>query len=217
MTDDSFDPPAPERRASPRSNMFLAAMLEVGSEQAAVKIRNMSSHGAMIATPLQPPVGTQVLLTRGPLKVQGEVVWCSGERCGLKLASAVSVSEWMALPGNIAQQRVDEIVAWVKSGGAPPAEPFQQDNRATGRSPDQLVDDLGAIFRLMQDLEDDLLSSPDTLLRHETKLQNLDIAMQMLSALAREVKPESADPTRSMARLEDLRAVCNQALRPKPE
>ena len=113
--------------------------------------------------------------------------------------------------------QVADLVAWVKSGGAPPPEPFQQDNRASGRSPDQLVDDLGAIFRLMQDLEDDLLSSPETLMRHETKLQNLDIAMQMLSALAREVKPESADPTRSMARLEDLRAVCDQALRPKSE
>ena len=38
-------------------------------------------------------------------------------------------------------------------------------------------------MRLIEDLEEDLSSSADTLARHGVKLQNLDIAMQMVRAI----------------------------------
>lgn len=60
----------------------------------------------------------------------------------------------------------------------------------------------------MQDLEADLASSEETLARHALKLQNLDIAMQMVRAISLEITGEQA----TMARLEDLKAVCAEAL-----
>ena len=167
----------------------------------------------MIETPLMLAVGAEVHLIRGELRAQGEVVWFSGKRCGLKFVSEISVSDWLAPPSNVAQQRVDQVVALVKAGHAPGVGGLPSPDPASRRSQDQLVEDLGAVRRLMQDLEDDLASSPDTLGRHGRKLQNLDIAMQMLSAIAKELKPEAGNQHPSMAKLEDLRVVCEQALK----
>lgn len=101
------------------------------------------------------------------------------------------------------------MVALVKAGGVPevPSLAVHQP-----RSHEQLADDLGAVIRLMQDLEDDLTSSDETLARHGLKLQNLDIAMQMLRAASAELVPGSSGEQVSLAKLEDLRVACAKAL-----
>lgn len=164
----------------------------------------------MIELPVMPSAGTTVELMRGALVAKGSVVWSSTSRCGMRFSSEVSVDEWLAAPTKVQQRRVDEIVALVKAGGADlvpidggPTEP---------RTKDQLVDDLGVIVRLMQDLEDDLAASDETLERHGTKLQHLDIAMQMLRAVASELTPNGSKEPFATARLEDLRVACAQAL-----
>jgi hypothetical protein len=194
--------------------MFLAAVMRAGREQAPVKVRNMSASGAMIETPLCPSPGTEAVLMRGPLVVQGTVVWSSGNRCGLRFSSEVSVKEWLAAPTAVHQQRIDEMVALVKAGkmaGSSDLVGGEGEARAT-RSREQLVDDLGAVISLMEDLEDDLASSGETLVRHGLKLQNLDIAMQMLRAVSAELAPESRSESASLAALQDLRVACAKAL-----
>jgi hypothetical protein len=101
------------------------------------------------------------------------------------------------------------MVALVKAGGIPetPSLAVHQP-----RSQEQLVDDLGAVIRLMQDLEDDLATCDETVARHGLKLQNLDIAMQMLRAVSAELTPGSSDERVSLARLADLRVACAKAL-----
>jgi hypothetical protein len=84
------------------------------------------------------------------------------------------------------------MVALVKAGGVPDA-PSLAVHQA--RSNEQLVDDLRAVIRLMQDL----------------KLQSLDIAMQMLRAVSAELTPGSGEQV-SLAKLEDLRVTCAKAL-----
>lgn len=64
----------------------------------------------------------------------------------------------------------------------------------------------------MQGREDDRASSDETLERHRMKLQNLDIAMQMVRAVAREWTSGNVERQVSTARLDDLRAACSQAL-----
>ena len=63
----------------------------------------------------------------------------------------------------------------------------------------------------MQDLEDDLASSDETLGRHGTKLQNLDIAMQMVRAVSGELTSGDGRQPLDIARLKDLRVTCSQA------
>ena len=148
---------------------------------------------------------------RGSLIAKGVVVWTSPKRCGLRLASAVSVQEWLAAPAKVEQQRVDNIIALVRSGAVLPSADLDAANSADPRTEAQLVDDLGAVVRLMASLEDELASSEETLARHGMKLQHLDIAMQMLRAVAKELAPAGSGGATG-ARLEDLRVSCAQAL-----
>jgi hypothetical protein len=170
----------------------------------------MSSDGAMVESPLMLTAGTTVELLRGSLVGRGMVIWSSSNRCGLRFTSEVSVKDWLAAPNKVQQQRVDEIVALVKAG----ATDLERGDGAVSaaRSLEQLVDDLGAVVRLIQDLEDDLVSCEGTLERHGMKLQHLDIAMQMVRAIAGELASgESNGPVRD-AKLADLRLACAQAL-----
>lgn len=173
----------------------------------------MSANGAMVDTPLAPTRGTSVDLMRGPLIARGTVIWSSGNRVGLRFPSEVSVKEWLAPPTSVHQQRVDEIVALVKAGGLPQADRASAGHAASreARTHEQLVDDLAATMRLLSNLEDDLASCDETLARHEMKIQNLDIAMQMLRAVAAELMPGSNERV-SLAKLENLRVTCAKAL-----
>ena len=212
MVIDQRDPAIlpPDARGPTRSSMFLAAVLRAGTEQAPVRVRNMSRTGAMIETPITLALGAKVDLMRGALVARGVIVWSSSNRCGVRFSSEVSVKDWLAAPSKVQQQRVDDMVALVKAGGS---DPRSEEAEFLGpRSQEQLVDDLGAVVRLLQSLEDDLAGSNETLARHAVKLQNLDIAMQMLRAVAGELRPDDSDGRVLIASLEDLRVSCSQAL-----
>ena len=207
-----------DAREAPRSNMFLAAMLHWRAERSPVKVRNMSHHGAMIEGGLIPPCGSEVSLVRGSLVLTARVIWIAPNRCGLQSRSTIDVGEWMNPPGNCAQQRVDEIVHIAKAGAVPiPVSRF-----APGRLLDhprptlstQIIGDLSVVAHLIDDLGEDLVSEPSTLAMHATKLQNLDLATQMLAALCEELSAAGGPEDRQLARLEEIRKSCAEALRP---
>jgi hypothetical protein len=81
----------------------------------------------------------------------------------------------------------------------------------------QLVDELGAVFQLLVDLEDEFTSSRETVARHGYKLQHLDLAMQMLSELAADLVIGSSGRPSGNPRLENLRIACDKALQPAAE
>jgi len=208
VSDEFRSMPDVDGRSQPRSSMFVAAVMRVGADQVPVKIRNMSPEGAMVETPLVPAVGSNVELTRGALVARGTVIWSLPTRFGIQFSGAVTVKNWLAAPTKVQQQRVDEIIALVKSGAI--GLDGTQAAAHEARSHDQLVDDLGAVVRLMEHLEDDLTSCDETLARHAGTLQNLDIAMQMLRAVAGELVP--GESMSQLAKLADLRVACSQAL-----
>lgn len=211
--DKPFPSPGREARLQPRSSMFVAAVLQAGGEHAPVKVRNMSANGAMIDSPMVPPPGTNAHLIRGALRAHGTVVWSRNNKCGLHFSSELSVREWLAPPSNVEQQRIDDIVALVKSGASvPPTLGVTPEPAFLPRSDTPLVDDLETVIKLMDDLESELISSEETVARHGMKLQNLDIAMQMVRAIAREIAPAGSGDTSSLAKLKDLRVACAQAL-----
>lgn len=188
--------------------MFLAAVIHANHEQATAKVRNMSPRGAMVESDLLPRPGTQIHLVRGALCVRAVVIWRSDRQCGVHFTSEASVKAWLAPPANVEQDRIDRIMAEIRSGAALGAV------GAAAPSPvskEEIIDDLGMIYRLMDDLSDALSDTPELVMEHATKLQNLDMAMQMLAALAQEVAGQGSSGVG--ARLQDLRTACAQALR----
>lgn len=161
------------------------ATLYAGSGSSPVKVRDLSSTGALIEGGVIPAPGTNVRLCRGSLNIMGEVVWCRGERAGLRFESSLSVAEW--LPGGRAlapQQRVDEIVQQVKASGAIGS--HSAGHFATLQSSTVSAAELTQLRVALESLAEDLAADRDIVKRHVPKLQTLDITAQALRKLAAE-------------------------------
>jgi len=61
----------------------MAASIEVGGITEAVKLRNLSSEGALIEAAQPPPVGSPVIFRKKELTVAGHVAWATAGRAGI--------------------------------------------------------------------------------------------------------------------------------------
>lgn len=205
---------AADARGASRASLYLAAALYCDGFSSPVKIRNISSTGALIEGLLIPAMGSLVQLVRGDLIVHGLVAWSVEGRCGLKFSGSVDVQRWRAAPSNGEQQRVDEIVRLVKAGAVPlPVPPLSE----VGHS-DEILDpglelsgDLRRASGLLDTLGGILASDPDIVTRHGTALQNLDIAMQVIAAVEAIIGGHS-DFEIDATKLQGLRRSADQAL-----
>ena len=74
---------SPQNRKSRRSNVLLAASIEVAGAVVAVKLRNMSTEGALVEGKSLPIEGTEVLFHRNDLSVDSRVAWVDGKHAGV--------------------------------------------------------------------------------------------------------------------------------------
>ena len=111
---------AEENRSSGRSNVFLTATLDCGGRTMPVRIRNLSARGALVDGKALPPAGTRVRLLRGRLSALGEIAWETEVQGGLKFDGDVDVASWVQRLGHSGQERVDGVIAALRSGEAPP-------------------------------------------------------------------------------------------------
>ena len=177
----------------PRKSLMLAATLDAGGASLPVRIRNMSTRGAMIDGAYLPSPGTMVRLARLSLATSAIVIWRLEGRCGLKLADPVVPDEWVAgvrrggVPRtNFGQARVDGIQAALRQGTAMPAPP-------PGESPAERIDrdrldaliaeEIRQVARALESALDELSENPDILVKHDRALQSLDIACAILDSL----------------------------------
>lgn len=72
-----------QNRRSRRSHVLMAAQLLTGDDKFAVKLRNLSEHGALIEAACLPEVGTLVRFRKGDLNLTGEVAWVDGSKAGI--------------------------------------------------------------------------------------------------------------------------------------
>lgn len=170
-----------EHREEPRASLYLAASLYSDGQSVPVKIRNLSTMGALVELSTPFAGAGVVQLVRGPLIVFALVIWTEGNRCGLKFSGAIDVQRWRLAPSNSEQRRVDDIVHMVKNGAILPAA-----RSAESISPKEdrpLSADLKLAAELLRKLGEGLASDNSVVAAHGAELQNLDIAMQMIGAV----------------------------------
>ena len=72
-----------QNRRSRRSQVLLTAELEHAGACLSVKLRNLSSEGALIESDRLPIEGTPVEFRRNELSASGRVVWVNGRHAGV--------------------------------------------------------------------------------------------------------------------------------------
>ena len=204
-----------EARAAHRASIYLAAALYCDGSSAPVKIRNISQTGALVEGHALPLDGSLVQLVRGALIVHALVAWASEGRCGLKFSGCIDVQQWRAAPSNGDQQRVDDIVRLVKAGAVPLPVPRLARADASGSPDDEAAmirGDLRRAAELIGNLGELLAGDTDVVMRHGASLQNLDIAMQMITAVEAIIAGHN-DPDSDATKLSGLRRSADQALK----
>lgn len=72
-----------QNRQSRRSNVLLAASIEVSGTTIPVKLRNLSTEGALIEASGLPVEGSEVLFKRNELSVSSRVAWVHENHAGV--------------------------------------------------------------------------------------------------------------------------------------
>lgn len=200
-----------QKRAAPRSSLFLTAMIDAPTGRSNVRIRNLSETGALLEGPAFPPVRSIFRLIRQELEIEAEVVWIEASQCGVKFRGQVAIAEWISgrRGATEGQARVDAIQAAVRSGTSIGG--FKSsENRAAQMTPlnlDELIaQEIAYVQRLLENASDDLIGNPIVVNRHAQALQAFDIANQILGHLARIIQAPDRAAAIGTIGMEELRA-----------
>jgi hypothetical protein len=82
-----------QNRKTSRSQVLLSATLEHGGSKQSVKLRNLSSEGALVESPNLPIEGTTVVFCRNDLCTRGRVVWVNGGYAGIAFDAQLDPAE----------------------------------------------------------------------------------------------------------------------------
>ena len=72
-----------QNRRARRSNVLLAASIEAFGKLIPVKLRNLSTDGALIEGKNLPLEGARVVFCRNELSVESHIAWVHGEQAGV--------------------------------------------------------------------------------------------------------------------------------------
>lgn len=177
-----------ELRRDPRKALLVAAELIAAGVSAAVKIRNLSTKGALVEADNLPSAGTALRLVRGPLSADGTMSWSTGGRGGIAFTAPIAVEDWVRgkLPPH--QARVDALIEEIRKSGREPQSLAASALKPTLEQSDVAVgEDLRALAGLIAALEDALIDDPHVIARHGDALQKIDEAQQRIAALVRRI------------------------------
>lgn len=81
------------KRQAKRARVLLAARLETSAGMIDARLRDLSRKGALVECSIAPPVGSEVVFTRGTTCVPARVAWTAGNRVGLEFAYMIDENE----------------------------------------------------------------------------------------------------------------------------
>ena len=70
-------------RRSRRSHVLMAASIETAGAAMPVKLRNLSTEGALVEGDALPAVDSDVVFRKNELQLMGRVAWVTGRRAGI--------------------------------------------------------------------------------------------------------------------------------------
>lgn len=203
------NPPADRQERAPRTNLLLVASIDSDTIKGAVRIRNLSSGGALLEGGAFPRVGERLTLHRADLKVGATIAWRDGPRCGIRFDHDISVTEWSATgrSASTGQARVDGIQAAIRRGIPPPlsSEPATNEQRPAANLDHRLAEELAYVRRLLEAVGDALADDPAMVQRHGAALQGFDLADQILGHLGTVLTADSRDAAIDAIGMDDLR------------
>lgn len=182
-------PFAAELRAEARTHLFLVAMLTVGAASTPVRIRNLSSSGALIEGSALPAVGAVASIRRASLFVEGVVAWRSNNQAGMAFKSNIFVSAWLPKKLSSRQCTIDEIVFETRNGLEGGTDVPQIDTTPSDR--DSFLVELNSLRSDLLTLGEGLLQDVILVATHPD-IQLLDIAIQKIDRLSKAVKGDIA-------------------------
>lgn len=204
------DTDAEAKRTAPRTNLFLMATMVVDGAAHSVRVRNLSDSGALVESANLPPAGTIVVLRRGTLAAEGELMWRSDQRAGLRFVRAVDLGKWMPHGGQ-PQARVNRFIAQTR----PETSATKQADVTLdpARLNERIAEELALVARRLEGLGRDLSGDPAMVVRHANRLQEIDVSVHTLVHVGRlltATDPSEALRTIGMA---DLRRRLGRASR----
>ena len=185
-----------ELRIESRSNIFvMAALYSAGRSVTPVRVRNISTTGALIEAAVLPPRGTKVRLGRASLSATGELVWVENAKAGMRFDEPVTVTDWLPQGRRgFGQQFVDELFHQKRLGAAKGA--FSGGSDGTASLADEILELRTCLERAAEELAlDSVISS-----RHLTALQAIDSVGQALAKVAAEMALQESSLATGAAR-----------------
>lgn len=101
------------KRSSRRARVLLAARLKTATGEIEARLRDLSTKGALVECNVIPPVGSEVVFSRGTILVPARIAWTSGNRIGLEFAYAIDESEVLVHLGP-KRDRTSDSVEWLQ-------------------------------------------------------------------------------------------------------
>jgi hypothetical protein len=111
------------QRQAKRARVLLAGNLQTPAGEADARLRDISCKGALVECAMVPPVGCEVVFSRGQTVVPARVAWTAGGRIGLEFHYPIDENE---------------VLVQLKKGPSAPAPRFRRPGLNEGLSGDDL-------------------------------------------------------------------------------
>ncbi len=112
-----------QNRRTRRSHVLMAASIEAGGATVPVKLRNLSSDGALVEGSTLPAVDSPVVFRKKELTLAGRVAWVTGCRAGIAFDAKLDPEAVLRhVPKIRPQAKLDFRRPGIKAGDLSPGE-----------------------------------------------------------------------------------------------
>lgn len=191
-------------RRDSRSELFLSAMLNGSFGAQSVRIRNISTGGALIESDAPLRQNENVELVRAHLQALASVAWSKGNRSGLKFVKPIAIEYWIPSISAQSQMAVDRRVSKIRSGLAKVTADVSVSS-PNDQLPKRIAEEVEMLGRQIDLALDELAAFAPVTVRLPDTLQHLEVVSQALGHLGRILSAENPEAVINQIGMADLK------------